>query len=183
MKRWWWPALGVLMTAGVIYWLDTKQSFDDSSPQAPQTPPVSASPNVPAPPLPMAPRASDLADDTLTPPPPKKAGRSFYGDLPEGVESLDELPMLNKPSTHWRTLLRSQIQRTSGKDLKELDIQPQESYIIMDNGEGRFVERVIMTVRAKDGRFTRFFAEVDSESGHVLKTWGAIIHEKSHIHE
>jgi hypothetical protein len=177
MKRWWWPALGVLITASVIYWLDKKQSIDAPSTTTSQTPPATTLPSLQVPPTPVLPASPDLTADTITNPPPKKAGRSFYGDLPEGVESLDELPMINKPSTQWRKLLHSQIQGTSGKALKELEIRPQESYIIMDNGEGRFVERVIMTVRAKDGRFTRFFAEVDSESGHVLKTWGAIIHE------
>ncbi len=47
----------------------------------------------------------------------------------------------------------------------------------MDGNEGRNVERVIVTVVAKDGRMTRFFAEVDSESGYVTKSWGATIHE------
>lgn len=176
MKRWWWPALGVLITASVIYWLDQKQSFEPSTTAPVKTPSVTALPGMQVAPIPADPTAPDLKDDTITAAPPKKAGRTIYGDLPEGV-TLDELPMVNRPSTQWRKLLHTQISRTSGKDLKELDIQPQESYIILDNGEGRFVERVVMTVRAKDGRFTRFFAEVDSESGHVLKTWGAIIHE------
>ncbi len=119
---------------------------------------------------------------TLSSAPPRKGTRSLYGDLPEGVQDLSELPMANTPSPDWLPRLESRLRQTGGKELAKLELVPQESYIIVEGGEGRNVERVVVTVRRHDGRFTRFFAEVDSESGHVLKSWGATIHESGPGH-
>jgi hypothetical protein len=71
------------------------------------------------------------------------------------------------------------LRRIGGAKLKTLQVSPQESYIISDGDEGRMVERVIVKLESKDGEYTSFFAEVDSESGHVIKTWGVAIPEKA----
>lgn len=87
--------------------------------------------------------------------------------------------MANHPTPQWKARLEGHLKLAGGEDLKTLEVTPQESYIIRDGNEGRYVERVVVTVTAKDGRFTRFFAEVDSQSGHVTKSWGATIHENN----
>lgn len=175
MKKFWYPTLALSISA-IIYFATkvpdtkknipeepTKTNLDESTPLAPT-------------PVPTQPQTRPT-EATLTVAPQKKGNRVFYGELPKGVKSVKELTMVNSPSSQWRNRLETHLKRTGGEQLRELDVEPQESYIIMDGNEARNVERVIVTVIAKDGRMTRFFAEVDSESGYVTKSWGATIHE------
>ncbi len=118
-------------------------------------------------------------DDRIAPPPLKRGNRVFYGALPEGVKDIQSLPMANRPTREWRRRLETQLKKLGGDQLKSLDISPQESYVIPDGSAGRYVERVVVKISGKKGEFTSFFAEVDSETGHVLKSWGAAIPEKS----
>jgi hypothetical protein len=87
--------------------------------------------------------------------------------------------MANKPVKEWLPRLKVNLQKQGGDRLKELKIIPEESYVISDGGAGRYVERVTVKLTAKDGGYTSFFAEVDSETGYVLKTWGVAIQEKT----
>jgi len=175
MKRALVALIAVLLTAGVVHLLTRPAPEAPPAPKAPQTAPT---PQRPTPDAPQVPAPADSKrDDIIAPSLPKRDGRPFYGELPEGIKRLADLPMANRPSPRWRGNLESQIRRNGGTALSKMETKPQESYIIRDGEAGRYVERVVVTVHAKDGRFTRFFAEVDSESGHVLKTWGSVIHE------
>jgi hypothetical protein len=117
-------------------------------------------------------------DETIGPAPLKKGTRPFYGSLPQGVRSIRELPMANKPSTVWRKKLENHIKKLGGPTLKSYSVTPEESYVVPDGQEGRYVERVVVTITGKKGEYTSFFAEVDSETGYVIKSWGAAIPEK-----
>lgn len=117
-------------------------------------------------------------DETIGPAPLKKDARPFYGSLPPGVRNIRELPMANKPSSVWRKKLETHLKRIAGPNLKTYSVTPEESYVIPDGPEGRYVERVSVQITGKKGEYTSFFAEVDSETGHVLKSWGAAIPEK-----
>jgi len=179
MKRWWYAIL-TLAVGGLIYYatflpeprpvpVGHPRPTDDLLPGGRIAAP-SASPGHQAPP-------GTPETAAIRPAPLRKGARSFYGELPPGVESLSELVMVNRPSADWSAKLKQRLVRNGGAQLKEVEIQPQESYIVMDGVEGRNVERVVVSVQAHDGRMTRFFAEVDSETGHVTKSWGAVIHE------
>ncbi len=183
MKRALWTLVAVLVTAGLVH-LFTRPTPTPSQP-LPDTPKLDPSTSTPAstPTAPTVTTPADKSDDVIAPARPKRNGRPFYGVLPQGVKDLADLPMANRPSRVWRKNLTAQIVRNGGKDLASQETTPQESYIIRDGQMGRYVERVVVTVHAKDGRFTRFFAEVDSETGHVLKTWGTVIHENPNLKE
>lgn len=116
---------------------------------------------------------------TIIAPPLKKGSRPFYGSLPQGITDIRKLPMANKPVKEWLPRLKVNLQKQGGNRLKDLKIIPEESYVIPDGGAGRYVERVTVKLTAKDGGYTSFFAEVDSETGYVLKTWGVAIQEKT----
>jgi hypothetical protein len=176
MKRSWAIAAAVFILGLFVLWKRSPPSTDPT----PAAPPIIFSPPPTEPakaPTPSAQAPAAPAVPTVSAPPQRKAGRPFYGDLPRGVGSLQALPMANRPSADWPKRVEDNLRRVGGGDLKTLEIAPQESYIILDGQEGRYVERVVVTVTSKDGRFTRFFAEVDSQSGHVTKTWGATIHD------
>lgn len=159
--------LSLIVGLSIFYWMKSRP--------APVADNVS-SPALPAP-IPL-PEPKVIGDETIAPAPLKKGSRAFYGALPEGVKDIESMPMANKPSKDWIKRLRAHLTRHSGDRLKSVDLDPQESYIIPDAGGGRYVERVIVKVKGKKGESTTFFAEVDSESGYVLKSWGATIQEK-----
>ena len=140
--------------------------------EAPKTEPESQTlPKIPETPV-------RLGDETIRPAPLKKGTRPFYGSLPQGVQNIRELPMANKPSSVWRKKLETHIKRIGGPNLKSYSVTPEESYVVPDGPEGRYVERVVVKITGKKGEYTSFFAEVDSETGHVIKSWGAAIPEK-----
>ncbi len=117
-------------------------------------------------------------DETLSPAPLKKGTRPFYGALPPGVQNIRQLKMANKPSPEWRKKLVTHIKRIGGANLKSYSVTPEESYVVPDGDAGRYVERVTVKITGKKGEYTSFFAEVDSETGYVIKSWGAAIPEK-----
>lgn len=127
--------------------------------------------------------STQRGDEVLGPAPLKKGTRPFYGSLPPGVQNIRQLKMANKPSPEWRKKLVTHIKRIGGANLKSYSVTPEESYVVPDGDAGRYVERVTVKITGKKGEYTSFFAEVDSETGYVIKSWGAAIPEKrSHRH-
>lgn len=165
---------GIVM-ASIMLW--QRQQRPDPIPEAPR-------PQIPAKTIPKSPEPpQQRGDETIAPAPLKKGTRPFYGNLPEGVRNIRELPMANRPSPQWRKKLETHIKRIGGPNLKTYSVTPEESYVVPDGQEGRYVERVVVQITGKKGEYTSFFAEVDSETGHVIKSWGAAIPEKrSHRH-
>ncbi len=127
--------------------------------------------------------ATKIGDEVIQAAPLKKGTRPFYGSLPPGVQNIRQLKMANKPSPEWRKKLVTHIKRIGGPNLKSYSVTPEESYVVPDGDAGRYVERVTVKITGKKGEYTSFFAEVDSETGYVIKSWGAAIPEKrSHRH-
>lgn len=187
MRRFWFPLIA-LAVGWLIYWYSLPGKREDKL-VTPRSHTGTAIPTAPASPSKTVTSAASQAPEadhaptpaearpTLASPPPHMGNRMFYGELPEGVRSLKELPMGNRPSPQWKSRLVKHLRVSGGEQLKELRVEPQESYIILHGTEGLYVERAVVTIDAKDGRHTSFFAEVDSQSGHVLKSWGASIPE------
>ena len=159
--------VAVLVMGAVYLWQQNKPSDEPVILQP--TPPAVKPPES----IGKAPQPSIIA------PPLKKGSRPFYGSLPQGITDIRKLPMANRPVKEWLPRLKVNLQKQGGDRLKELKVIPEESYVISDAGAGRYVERVTVKLRAKDGAYTSFFAEVDSETGYVLKTWGVAIQEKT----
>lgn len=184
MNKYWYPSVALLI-AGLIYYFTTPNR--QQTPVTPPTTPESTVKSAPAPtdsaftPSLSADRPSDVDEGTISSAPLKKGDRAIYGELPDGMTP-QKLVMANTPKSDWPKFLRKNLVQSGGKQLKKIELEPQESYIIMEGAEGRYVERVIVSVTAHDGRQTRFFAEVDSETGYVMKSWGATIHERRHQH-
>lgn len=102
---------------------------------------------------------------------PKIHNRVVYGRLPENLKSYEDLPLSNTPSPKWQSLLSDNLLRLSGGIHKSITVRPQESYILTEQGKGRNVESVIISVKDPKGRVSNYHAEVDSQTGEVLKTW------------
>jgi hypothetical protein len=167
-------ALMVLLTLVFLYVRLTKPKTEVAHPEdSSSTKPDVSLPSTHTPQIPGVPPA------VLAPAPLKKGNRSFYGTLSPALKDINDLRLVNKVSDQWQKKLEVNLRRIGGAKLKTLQVSPQESYIISDGDEGRMVERVIVKLESKDGEYTSFFAEVDSESGHVIKTWGVAIPEKS----
>jgi hypothetical protein len=167
-------ALMVLLTLVFVYVRLTKPKTEATQTEKVASPKPDVSlPPTNTPQLPVVPPA------VLAPAPLKKGNRSFYGTLPPALKDINDLRLVNKVSDQWQKKLEVNLRRIGGEKLKTLKVSPQESYIISDGDEGRMVERVIVKLESKDGEYTSFFAEVDSESGHVIKTWGVAIPEKA----
>ena len=161
--------LGIVVTS-VMLWF--RQRPMPAIVEAPQTDPATqVLPKNPETPI-------QRGDETMSSAPLKKGTRPFYGSLPQGVQNIRQLPMANKPSSVWRKKLETHIKKLGGANLKSYSVTPEESYVIPDGQEGRYVERVVVTITGKKGEYTSFFAEVDSETGYVIKSWGAAIPEK-----
>ncbi len=164
-------SLMVFLTLVFVYIRLNKESDQKESP-----PPTASDLTAKAKPQQTAP---PILPPVLAPAPLKRGNRSFYGTLPPALKDIKDLKLVNKPSAQWQKKLEVNLRRLGGEKLKTLQVSPQESYIIPDGDEGRMVERVIVKLESKDGEYTSFFAEVDSESGHVIKTWGVAIPEKA----
>lgn len=162
----------VFLTLVFVYMRLSKENTPHGPEVAPKLPPQVKAP------LPSLPKVAKPTP-SLAPAPLKKGNRSFYGTLPPDVKDIQELIIVNKPSAQWQKKLEVNLKRLGGEKLKTLQVSPQESYIIPEGNEGRLVERVIVKLESKDGEYTSFFAEVDSESGHVIKTWGVAIPERN----
>ena len=167
-------ALMVLMTLAFVYTRLQRESGEVVKPT--DLPQVSTEQKLAPTPTP---KVTSTPPAVLSPAPLKKGNRSFYGTLPPALKDIKDLRLVNKVSDQWQKKLEVNLRRLGGEKLKTLQVSPQESYIISDGDEGRMVERVIVKLESKDGEYTSFFAEVDSESGHVLKTWGVAIPEKA----
>lgn len=153
--------------AGLVTFYFSRQPQNTEAP-----PPIVDVPMAPTPAAP-APEPAQIKAAPL-----KLGARSYYGTLPEGVKDISSLPLSNRPTSKWLPNLKDHLRKQGGSRLVDLSVTPEESYVISDGGAGRFVERVTVKLKGKDGAYTSFFAEVDSETGYVLKTWGAAIQEK-----
>lgn len=156
----------VIVFAGLVTFYIARQ------PEEMKTPPPVVDVPMPTPEAPVPEPAQIKAA------PLKLGARSYYGSLPEGVKDISSLPLANRPTSKWLPQLKDHLRKQGGSRLVDLSVTPEESYVISDGGAGRFVERVTVKLKGKDGAYTSFFAEVDSETGYVLKTWGAAIQEK-----
>jgi hypothetical protein len=173
------PLIGAILFL-ILAYLYLQRSKIQQAPSAPSQ--QEALPSDPGP-SPVTTPPSPSAGPAIQKAPLKKANRLYYGDLPEDVSSIDDLIIVNRYDPQWKKKMEVHIKRLGGDKLKDYSLTPQESYIIADSGGGRLVERVLVKLESKDGQYTSFFAEVDSESGYVLKTWGMAIPEKKrHSH-
>ncbi|MBY0517138.1 MAG: hypothetical protein K2P81_09530 [Bacteriovoracaceae bacterium] len=173
--------IAALFIVSYFTWQRLKHEDQKKTPEIAEphkTPPLIPSQNYPGPILPP----SQKGDETISAPPLQRGSRAFYGVLPEGIKNINDLPMANKPSKEWKSNLNQHLKKIGGTKLQSAEITPQESYIIPDGNAGRYVERVIIRIRSNEGEYTSFFAEVDSQSGYVLKSWGAAIQEKTRSH-
>jgi hypothetical protein len=88
-----------------------------------------------------------------------------------------DLPMINKINPNWTELLKTDLLRFQGANTEVL-IHSEEPYILISEGKGRFVEKVSITYKFKNGDKNSFRAYVDSEYGLILETWDRTLHER-----
>jgi hypothetical protein len=107
--------------------------------------------------------------------------RPLHGVLARGVDP-GQVKQLNRPQESFLSGTKKYLENAGGDQLSQVEIEPHSSYTIVEGDGLRHVEKVAISAWRKDGRLTRFFAEVDSESGFVLKTWGHLVREPVHRH-
>lgn len=83
---------------------------------------------------------------------------------------------INKPRKDWKEKLGLGLlnHRLPGT---KVFIKEISGNIKVENGKGRYVEKVIVTTITTDGTQYSFNALADSETGEVLSTWNRTIHE------
>lgn len=101
--------------------------------------------------------------------------RVVYGNLPKNKKSFEELDSFNTPSTVWRERLTQVIEKQLNFT-GALTIKPLESYALVKNEKIHYVESVLIKVK-NDDQYAAYRAEVDSQTGEVLKTWDHSIYE------
>lgn len=108
---------------------------------------------------------------------PLREERILIGD--DALKYQDEainLPMKNTINPEWKDVLGNDLLRFQKEDTKII-IKNELSLIRVKNGEGQFLEQVIITYLQKDGTQNSYHAMVNSETGLVVETWDRTIHE------
>lgn len=100
-------------------------------------------------------------------------------------EDVDFTP-LNNVSEQWKPNLLKNLFSFQAKDTKVL-VKHSNSYLMIKDNKGRYLEEIIVTYINSDGRVNGFTALVDSETGKIIRTWNKIInmniHNKKHNHD
>ena len=83
---------------------------------------------------------------------------------------------INNPSKDWKEKLGHGLlnHRLPGT---KVFIKEVSGNIKVENGKGRYVEKVIITTITADGKQFSFNALADSQTGEVISTWNRTIHE------
>jgi Tfp pilus assembly protein PilN len=84
---------------------------------------------------------------------------------------------INQPASDWKEKLGHNLldHRLPGT---KVFIKEVSGNIKIENGKGRYVEKVIVTTITAEGKQYSFNALADSETGKVLNTWNRTIHEE-----
>lgn len=90
--------------------------------------------------------------------------------------SLKDLEVKNEVHKEWRKRMATNLMRFQDEETKLL-VNKLESMVILDKGKGLNVEKVHVKYITKSGRHYGFHALVNSETGHVIRTWNRIHHE------
>lgn len=116
---------------------------------------------------------------SVTPPEQKnlalREDRILTGDDAEKFkdESVD-LPMLNKVNPEWKELLGNELLRFQKEDTKII-IKDELHLIKVTNGQGQYLEQIVVTYFLKNGDQNSFHALVNSETGALVDTWDPTI--------
>lgn len=104
--------------------------------------------------------------------------RILMGEIDQKYEDEStDLPMVNKVNPQWKEIMGEDLMRFQPEETK-LMVKEELPVIKIENGQGRFLEQVIVTYLLKNGEKNSFKALVDSESGAIVETWDRSIHEK-----
>lgn len=82
----------------------------------------------------------------------------------------------NKISPNWKEKLAPSLMRFLDPKTK-LFIKKEQSLIVFERGIARYTEKVLVKFQTKAGRHYSYNALVDSETGHIIKTWNKLQHE------
>jgi hypothetical protein len=89
------------------------------------------------------------------------------------------LPMINKINPEWKEILGTDLLHQQNEDTKVI-VKDELHFIKIKDGQGQYLEQVIITYFMNNGDQNSFHALVDSETGAVLDTWDYSIHERLH---
>lgn len=87
-----------------------------------------------------------------------------------------KLTYRNAPREDWKALFGQDVLRFLRPDTL-LHVKKEKSATIIEEGQARYVEQVLVKLISPEGRKYSYQAFVDSENGKVIKTWNQTIHE------
>jgi Zn-dependent metalloprotease len=108
---------------------------------------------------------------------PRINGRRIYGKtLNKHLKDSSNLEYKNEFNKDWKKNLGNKLLAFQKEDVK-LFIRKDDSFLLMERGGARLVEKVTISFYHANGMKTGYEAYVDSETGAVVKTWNLSRHE------
>ncbi len=95
-----------------------------------------------------------------------------------GKISSKKLPLINYVSSQWVNKLTWQLIRSQVSGINVM-VDHKKELILVRKGQGRYVEKVLVTYKNKEGKkISSFNALVDSQTGTIIRSWNRTIHER-----
>jgi hypothetical protein len=82
----------------------------------------------------------------------------------------------NKIKADWKEKMAPTLMRFLNPNTK-LFVKEEKSIVILERDQARYAEKVLIKFQTKTGRHYSYNALVDSETGHIIKTWNRMQHE------
>lgn len=108
-----------------------------------------------------------------------RENRVLLGDLKNNNYQDESTPleMVNQINPNWKDILGHELLRFQYEDTKVM-IKEEFPIIQVINGQGRYVEQVVVTYLSQDGSVDSYRALINSENGAIIETWDRTIHER-----
>ena len=104
-------------------------------------------------------------------------GRTINADNPDKYNyKTGNFQISNKENPDWKDTLASDLLRFQDSTTKIL-IKEEESFVIIRQGTGRLVEKVVITYLHNHGKKNAAHALVDSETGKIITIWNRTRYE------
>jgi len=100
-------------------------------------------------------------------------------DIPQRAPA--SVGYVNTPSPDWEDLLQESLKAQGGKNLKEIKIKSEKSFVWTREENPLFVQSVVVTLINQQEAQSSFRAIVDSQTGKILETWDQTISDPADV--
>lgn len=100
-------------------------------------------------------------------------------DIPQRAPA--SVGYVNTPSPDWEERLQESLEAQGGKDLKDINIKTERSFVWTRDENPLFVQSVVVTLTNQQEAQSSFRAIVDSQTGKILQTWDQTISDPADV--